>query len=149
MTVTGASNVAEMQSPTGLNLNAATFGSATVALKNPTSVSGGFQLRWYDASNSLMGSIQIPVGTGMSEFETYALDLSDSDDWSGSIDKLRLRGPFALDVDSEPTDILWSSLVFEEILNCDGACIDDEDGDGICDQNEVDPGTPISECNLF
>ena len=137
MTVTGANNVAEMQSPTGLGLDASAFGSATVTLSNPTSVSGGFQLRWYDDSNALIGSMSIPVDTGMTGFETYTLDLTSSDDWSGSIDKLRLRGPFALDVASEPADVFWKSLTMNEILNCEGECANDQDGDGVCDA--VDP----------
>ena len=76
MTVTGANNVAEMQSPTGLGLDASAFGSATVTLSNPTNVTGGFQLRWYDNSNSLLGTMSIPVDTGMTGFETYTLDSS-------------------------------------------------------------------------
>ena len=133
MTVTGASNVAEMQSPTGLGLDAASFGSMTVTLSNPTSVSGGFQVRWYDAANSLAGNMNIPVDTGMTEFETYTLDLASSENWTGTIDKIRLRGPFALDVSQGVTDVLWHSLSMNEILNCEGECADDLDADGVCD----------------
>ena len=147
MTVTGASNVAEMQSPTGLGLDASAFGSATITLSNPTNVTGGFQLRWYDNSNALIGTKSIPVDTGMTEFETYTLDLTSEDDWSGSIDKFRLRGPFALDTASQPVDILWSSLVMNEILNCEGECANDLDEDGICDA--VDPCSVVGCTDEF
>lgn len=133
MTVTGANNVAEMQSPAGLGLDAANFGSMTVTLSNPTSVSGGFQLRWYDDGNSLLGNMNIPVDTGMTDFATYTLDLASSEDWAGMIDKIRLRGPFALDVSSGDSDVLWHSLSMNEILNCEGECANDLDTDGICD----------------
>ena len=133
MTVTGTNNVAEMQSPVGLGLDAASFGSMTVTLSNPTSVSGGFQLRWYDAENSLVGNMNIPVDTGMTDFATYTLDLASSENWTGTIDKLRLRGPFALDVNVGASDVLWQSLSMNEILNCEGECAEDLDADGICD----------------
>lgn len=133
MTVTGANNVAEMQSPAGLGLDAANFGSMTVTLSNPTSVSGGFQLRWYDDGNSLVGNMNIPVDTGMTDFATYTLDLASSENWTGMIDKIRLRGPFALDVSSGNSDVLWQSLSMNEILNCEGECATDLDEDGICD----------------
>ena len=61
MSVTGSSNTAEMQSPTMLGLDASQFGSFSVRLSNPTSVTGGFQLRWYDDNNALLGNKAIPV----------------------------------------------------------------------------------------
>lgn len=133
MTVTGASNVAEMQSPTDLGLDASQFGSFTVSLLNPTSVTGGFQLRWYDESNALLGNKSIPVGTEMTDFATYTVDLSSAEGWAGTIEKLRVRGPFALDVSVEPTDVLWESFLLNEILDCEGNCAQDVDADGICD----------------
>ena len=133
MSVTGSSNTAEMQSPTMLGLDASQFGSFSVRLSNPTSVTGGFQLRWYDDNNALLGNKAIPVGTQMTDFATYTVDLSSEESWSGNIGKLRLRGPFALDVTTEPTDILWESFSMNEILDCDGNCAQDEDADGICD----------------
>ena len=175
MSVTGASNTAEMQSPTMLGLDASQFGSFSVRLSNPTSVTGGFQLRWYDDNNALLGNKSIPVGTQMTDFETYTVDLSSEESWSGNIGKLRLRGPFALDVAVEPTDILWESFLMNEILDCDGNCAQDIDecgvcgGDGIadgacdCDGNVLDScgvcggdgsscaglGVAVSSCGLF
>ena len=132
MSVTGSSNTAEMQSPTMLGLDASQFGSFSVRLSNPTSVTGGFQLRWYDDNNALLGSKSIPVGTQMTDFETYTVDLSSEESWSGNIGKLRLRGPFALDVTTEPTDILWESFLMNEILDCDGNCAQQIDECGVC-----------------
>ncbi len=132
MSVTGSSNTAEMQSPTMLGLDASQFGSFSVRLSNPTSVTGGFQLRWYDDNNALLGNKSIPVGTQMTDFETYTVDLSSEESWSGNIGKLRLRGPFALDVAVEPTDILWESFLMNEILDCDGNCAQQIDECGVC-----------------
>ena len=132
MSVTGSSNTAEMQSPTMLGLDASQFGSFSVRLSNPTSVTGGFQLRWYDDNNALLGNKAIPVGTQMTDFETYTVDLSSEESWSGNIGKLRLRGPFALDVAMEPTDILWESFLMNEILDCDGNCAQQIDECGVC-----------------
>lgn len=151
MTVTGANNVAEMQSPTGLALDASAFGSLSVRLLNPTSISGGFQLRWYDENNSLLGNKSIPVGTEMTEFETYTIDLFSEESWTGLIHKMRLRGPFALDVETESPDILWEFFELNEVFDCNGNCAADADNDGVCDALDscVNSGcTDLAACNF-
>ena len=60
------------------------------------------------------------------------IDLFSEESWSGNIGKLRLRGPFALDVAVEPTDILWESFLMNEILDCDGNCAQQIDECGVC-----------------
>ena len=151
MTVTGTNNVAEMQSPTGLALSAAQFGSFTVRLLNPTTVSGGFQLRWYDENNTLLGNTSIPVNTEMSAMETYTVNLSNEESWVGAIHKLRLRGPFALDVETESSDILWEYFEMNEVFDCDGNCAADLDNDGICDALDacvISGCTSSTACNF-
>ena len=36
----------------------------------------------------------------------------------------------------------------EENYNCDGSCINDIDGDGICDEYEIDGCTEVDPCNF-
>ena len=77
-----------------------------MTVQNPTTISAGFQLRWYDETGVILGSQAIPIGTEMTGPETYQVNLTANANWNGLVDKLRLRGPYDLDVSQETNEIL-------------------------------------------
>ena len=53
----------------------------------------------------------------------------------------------ACNYDAAATDDDGSCEFAEEGYNCDGSCINDADGDGVCDDDEVDGCNDVNACN--
>ena len=88
------------------------------------------------------------VDTDIFNCDGTCLDDADGDGICDQNEVVGCTDPDACGYNPDATDDDGSCFYVDtDIFNCDGTCIDDADGDGVCDQNEVVGCTDHCACN--
>jgi hypothetical protein len=137
----------------GLNVNTLTGGSWYVlnTAANALPVDGRWLIAQITTTGSISGQMNyqvFPLGVGADQVQT-SVTFDGVGTFGATIDVVcGCMDETACNYDASATNDDGScTYQTDPLLNCDGTCINDADGDGVCDENEVAGCTNAAACN--
>lgn len=92
------------------------------------------------------GPCEVCDGTNVVEQDQDQDGVCDGDETAGCTDPSACNsGPYT---DTDNSSCQWPENYPDNLLDCNGLCLDDADGDGICDSLEVEGCTDAAACNF-